>query len=42
MGPERCGKLKAVVMDMNAGYESEVHQHCQRAAIVFDQFHVVA
>jgi len=42
MGPERCGKLKAAVMDMNAGYELEVRHHCARAAIVFDLFHVVA
>lgn len=42
LGPERCGQLKAAVMDMNAGYELEVRQHCQHAAIVFDLFHVVA
>ena len=42
LGPERCGLLKAAVMDMNAGYELEVRQHCQHAAIVFDLFHVVA
>jgi transposase len=42
LGPERCGQLKAAVMDMNAGYELEVRQHCKQAAIVFDLFHVVA
>ena len=42
LGPERCARLKAAVMDMNAGYELEVRQHCQHAAIVFDLFHVVA
>ena len=42
LGPERCARLKAAVMDMNAGYELEVRQHCQYAAIVFDLFHVVA
>lgn len=42
LGPERCGQLKAAVMDMNAGFELEVRQHCQHAAIVFDLFHVVA
>jgi transposase len=42
LGPERCGQLKAAVMDMNAGYELEVRQHCPHAAIVFDLFHVVA
>jgi transposase len=42
MGPERCARLKAAVMDMNAGYELEVRHHCAQAAIVFDLFHVVA
>ena len=42
LGPERCGRLKAAVMDMNAGFELEVRQHCRHAAIVFDLFHVVA
>jgi transposase len=42
LGPDRCGKLKAAVMDMNAGFELEVRRHCPQAAIVFDLFHVVA
>lgn len=42
LGPERCARLRAAVMDMNAGYELEVKQHCPQAAIVFDLFHVVA
>ena len=42
LGPTRCQRLKAVVMDMNAGYEHEVKAHCPKAAIVFDLFHVVA
>jgi transposase len=42
LGPERCARLRAAVMDMNAGYELEVKQHCPNAAIVFDLFHVVA
>lgn len=42
LGPERCAKLKAAVMDMNAGYELEVKAHCPHAAIVFDLFHVIA
>lgn len=42
LGPQRCSRLKAAVMDMNAGYEREVRQHCPQAAIVFDLFHVVA
>lgn len=42
LGPERCARLRAAVMDMNAGYELEVKKHCPNAAIVFDLFHVVA
>jgi len=42
LGPERCARLKAAVMDMNAGYELEVKAHCPNAHIVFDLFHVVA
>ncbi len=42
LGPERCKRLRAAVMDMNAGYELEVKRHCPQAAIVFDLFHVVA
>jgi len=42
MGPERCARLRAAVMDMNAGYELEVKRHCPNAAIVFDLFHVIA
>lgn len=42
LGPQRCKQLRAAVMDMNAGYELEVKQHCPQAAIVFDLFHVVA
>lgn len=42
LGPERCARLKAAVMDMNAAYELEVRRHCRNAAIVFDLFHVIA
>ena len=42
LGPTRCQRLKAVVMDMNAGFEHEVRAHCPHAAIVFDLFHVIA
>lgn len=42
LGPERCGRLRAAVMDMNAGYELEVKTHCPNAVIVFDLFHVIA
>lgn len=42
LGPQRCAKLQAAVMDMNAAYELEVRRHCPNAAIVYDLFHVVA
>jgi transposase len=42
LGPRRCQRIKAAVMDMNEGYRLEVQSHCPRAAIVFDLFHVVA
>ena len=42
LGPARCARLRAAVMDMNASYELEVRQHCPNAAVVFDLFHVIA
>ncbi len=42
LGPERCARLKAAVMDMNASYELEVRRHCPNAEVVFDLFHVIA
>jgi len=42
LGEEGCRRLQAVAMDMNASYELEVKQHCPRAQIVYDLFHVVA
>ena len=42
LGEERCARLRAAVMDMNAGYVLEVKTHCPSAAIVFDLFHVIA
>jgi transposase len=42
LGPERCARLRAAVMDMNASYQLEVQRHCPNAAIIYDLFHVVA
>jgi transposase len=42
LGPARCARLRAAVMDMNASYELEVRRHCPNAAVVFDLFHVIA
>ena len=42
LGPERCGRIVAVAMDMNAAYDLEVKRHCPGAEVVYDLFHVVA
>jgi transposase len=42
LGPQRCGQLRAVAMDMSATFTLEVQAHCPQAEIVYDMFHVVA
>lgn len=42
LGPEGRPQIKAVAMDMNAGYLEEVRSQCPQAQIVYDLFHVVA
>ena len=42
LGAEGCTQIKAVAMDMNAGYLEEVRSQCPQAQIVYDLFHVVA
>lgn len=42
LGSEGRRHLKAVAMDMNGAYESEVRYQCPQAEVVFDLFHVVA
>lgn len=42
LGPERCGALEAVVMDLWPAYVREVRAQCPKAAIVADLYHVVA
>jgi len=42
LGVEGCKRIKAVAMDMNAGYENEVKAQCPNAKVVFDLYHVVA
>ncbi|WP_167336244.1 transposase [Xanthomonas sacchari] len=31
--PERCARIEAVAMDMNAAYDLEVRQHCPNARV---------
>lgn len=42
LGPDRCRRVEAVAMDMNAAYDLEVKRHCPDAEVVYDLFHVVA
>jgi transposase len=42
LGPERCRRIVAAAMDMNAAYDLEVRTHCPNAEVVYDLFHVVA
>jgi transposase len=42
LGVVGCARLRAAVMDMNAGYAEEVRARCPQAEIVYDLFHVVA
>ncbi len=42
LGPETCGQIEAVAMDMNTAMDLEVQHHCPKARVVYDLFHVVA
>lgn len=42
LGPERCAGIEAVAMDMNTAFDLEVQQHCPKARVVYDLFHVIA
>lgn len=42
LGEEGCQCIDAVAMDMNTAFDLEVRQHCPRAEVVYDLFHVVA
>jgi len=42
LGSEGRAQIRAVAMDMNAGYLEEVRAQCPQAQIVYDLFHVVA
>lgn len=41
LGPEKCGLIEAVAMDMWKPYLKAVKENCPQAAIVFDPFHVI-
>ena len=44
LGPKGCARIEAVAvaMDMNTAFDLEVRQHCPKACMVYDLFHVVA
>lgn len=42
LGREGCAKIEAVAMDMNTAFDLEVRQHCPKARVVYDLFHVIA
>ena len=42
LGVERCRQIEAVAMDMNSAFDLEVQQHCPKARVVYDLFHVIA
>lgn len=42
LGRQGCERIEAVAMDMNTAYDLEVRQHCPKARIIYDLFHVVA
>ena len=42
LGEEGRARIKAVAMDMNAGFAEEVRAQCPNAEVVYDLFHIVA
>jgi transposase len=42
LGPEGCARIEAVAMGMSTAFDLEVRQHCPKARVVYDLFHVVA
>ena len=42
LGPARCARVEAVVMDMSQAFAAEARAACPGAAVVYDRFHVQA
>jgi transposase len=40
IGPEACGAIKVVTCDQHRGYAESVSQHCPRADLVWDRYHL--
>lgn len=41
IGEEACEKIKIVAMDQHRGYGESVREHCPRAKVVWDKFHLL-
>jgi transposase len=41
LGKTKCKKISVVVTDMHDPYIASVREHCPRADIVFDKFHII-
>jgi len=41
LGPERCGKIEVVSIDMDPAFEKAIRDCVPKAEIVYDRFHVV-
>jgi len=41
LGPEACGRLELVSLDMSPGYIAKLRERLPKATLVFDPFHVV-
>jgi transposase len=41
LGPERCGKIEAVCVDMWDPYIAAIRKYCPQAKIIYDKFHVI-
>jgi hypothetical protein len=41
IGKEACERIKVVTCDQHKGYAESVREHCSKASIVWDKFHIV-
>ena len=41
LGPEGCGRIKAVSMDMGQPYQNSTKRYCPDAELIFDPFHIM-
>lgn len=41
IGIERCEQIEVVAMDQFEGYRSSTEEHCPKATIVLDKFHII-